>query len=122
MAEVGKKDLTLPSWALELIFTSASIHVGKEKENLFADVGVVGLCSRVCKEWRAVSKSDVIWKELCAYVWDRRLCIQNKIKAIKPAIEAYRATLDDSKRRDLTLEDLTQTEGWNFRFKEVNLR
>jgi hypothetical protein len=121
MQKSSRKDQQLPSWALELIFTSASINLEREKENLFADVGTIGRCACVCKEWRAVSKSDAIWKELCGYVWDRRLGIASRVKTITPAIQAYFETVEDAKRKDLSLQELIQEEGWNFRFKEVKL-
>jgi hypothetical protein len=121
MQESSRKDSTLPNWTLELILTSASFDPGSEKENLFADVSTIGRCAQVCKEWRAISKSDAIWKELCGFVWGRRLGIASEVKTIRPAIQAYFATVEDSKRKDLSLNELIQAEGWNFRFKEVSI-
>lgn len=84
------------------------------------DVRQVGRCAQVCRDWADASQSDVLWAHYCHALWRRLFYVPERIKQLSSAgnsREAYRQAITDSRRLELTLEELTSFE-WNFRFKE----
>ncbi|KAA8492791.1 hypothetical protein FVE85_9063 [Porphyridium purpureum] len=69
----------------------------------------------VCKAWHAASRSNLLWKELCAKLWSDKVYIKDAIRG-RPPMDAYRESLADSKREYLELDELVGFE-WSFRFK-----
>ena len=84
------------------------------------DIRQVGRCAQVCRDWAEASQSDMLWAHHCHALWARVSYVPERIKQLSSAghsREAYRQAIVDSRRLDLTLEELTTFE-WSFRFKE----
>eukprot|EP00850_Spirogloea_muscicola_P006194 SM000029S10489 [mRNA] locus=s29:423592:424691:+ [translate_table: standard] len=83
----------------------------------FLDAQTLATCAAVSREWRAVSRDDVLWRAHCKELWQDKFHVPPRAAdPSTPRHEAYQLALQDCKRATITLEDLCRC-AWDFRFK-----
>ena len=74
----------------------------------------------VCKEWRKVATSDVLWRKFAADLWATKVYVpqhfRNMVSEPNQARSAYFGALKDAKRTAITKDELCSFV-WSFRFK-----
>jgi hypothetical protein len=82
----------------------------------FLDVCDLCNCSQVSKQWYLLADDSMLWKAHCRRLWADKIYVAAHIRTDHDSKRAYRQSLQDSKRRILTVDELC-TMSWNFRFK-----
>jgi hypothetical protein len=103
------------------------VHLERAEEILLSsflqlkDHRCVVRCSRVCKFWNAVSRQNILWREMCISLWSDKVFIPECFKTLNTSgrsREAFINSLMDSKRTSITSDELSSILFY-FRFKEV---
>ncbi|KAK9831053.1 hypothetical protein WJX74_001294 [Apatococcus lobatus] len=72
-------------------------------------------CGLVCKQWKAISISQAIWKEHCEELWANKVFLPSLEQNLSFQ-QLFKALLADSKRTELGAQELCSCQ-WTFRFK-----
>ena len=84
----------------------------------YLDIQSLANSSLVCKYWQQIFLSNVVWKKHLENILDKLVHIPHCSSAQQLCIEKFKAVKADIKRKQITLEELTQFT-WSFRFKKA---
>jgi len=76
--------------------------------------------AQVNRQWAEAARDDYLWQPLCKELWEGK-CYNPFCKKVQAGDlswkDAYKASVLDSMRTQITEDELCSNSGWNFRFK-----